>query len=168
MTSKLNRKRLGESNVEIYDLGIRKFKLESDNLYVFTIRTYELESLNIKDLPLDHKFIFCDTSTLLINIRSSVERLDEESFMLTIVETSKCAEWNNMESVNDYFISRKEMLSKRQKDVFDLILNKAYFNNDLFLLEYQCILKDNRFMKAIKYSSTILDTVNLASNYFNN
>lgn len=167
MKSKKNLKRFGEGNVEIYQLKLGKFKLESDNLDVFTIRMHELDSLTIRDFPYDHKFIFCDTSTFLINIRSIVEKLDEESIMLTIEETSKFDGWKSLNSVNEYYISRKEMLFRRQKDLFDLIVNEAFINDTFFLLEYKSIINDNRFMKATLYTRTILETVNLAVKNFN-
>jgi len=161
--------RFGESkNVERYLLNIGKFILESDNPDVFKIRMWELETLRVKDLPYDHKLIFCDTSKHLINIRSSVERIDEVSFILTIEESSNYMDWSSIETMEEYFETRIEMLQQRQVDVFDLILNEPFFEYGMFSLEYENILEDNSFSSAFRYADKVLETVNKAAYNFNN
>ncbi len=149
-------------------LDFGKFKLESDNPDVFNIRMWELETLSVKDLPYDHKFIFCDTSKHLINIRSFVERIDEESFILTIEESSYHTERSSIETMEEYFETRIEMLSRRQKEVFDLILNESFFDEEMFMIEYKSILEDRSFTRALKYTGKVLETVNNAGYNFNN
>ena len=161
--------RFGESkNVERYLLNIGKFILESDNPDVFKIRMWELETLRVKDLPYDHKLIFCDTSKHLINIRSSVERIDEVSFILTIEESSNYMDWSSIETMEEYFETRIEMLQQRQVDVFDLILNEPFYGYGMFSLEYENILEDNSFSSAFRYADKVLETVNKAAYNFNN
>ena len=167
MINRINKIRIGDSDLEKYVLDFGSFMVGSDDPTMFTIRVNELVALSVTDLPYRSKFIICDDSRYLINIRSYIERIDKESLMLTIEESSRLNVWVDMISMSDYYNYRREMLQKRQSEVFDLILDEAYCNNDKMFLQYKNIVIENPILSAIKYSSTVLKTANLASNVFN-
>lgn len=125
-----------------YFLKNGSVRLNSDKPDVFLIRFDQLEKLKLKKLPDEVKiefdynipdWIFYDP--IRVYVFYSIYKKNTNIF-LSIQEKSSADYWNTPSKMNLYFNTKLENLQERQKLHFDLVVNRADFTDEDFVIEY--------------------------------